>query len=331
MDILERVYQKAQKQPARMVFPEAYDEKILQAAYQAGKKGYIKPVLVGSPQKIKALCQDLQLDSQVFTIYDVEDDELKESLLSAYANYPYAIFKGKSLKRRLADPLYYALVLTALDKVDAAFAGISQPTGDIILAGQSIVGLKKGIATVSSCGIMQIPGFKGSEGDLLAFGDAAVCQNPDAAELASIAIATCETVRSLLDWEPRCALLSYSSLGSGSGELADKVVEAVRIAKEQRPDLAIEGEFQLDTAINPSSAAKKVSQSSEVAGRANVIIFPDLNAGNIGVKLVQQFAQADAYGPMITGMNKVISDCSRSAPVSELVGNIALTAVRAMY
>lgn len=331
MDVMTKIYQKAKERPARMVFPEADDDKILQAAHEAGKAGYIHPVLVGKPLEITKRCEELGLDSSFFEIYDIEDGALQEELAAAYLDYPHAIFRGKSLKRRLADPLYYALVLTAVDRVDAAFAGISHPTGDVILAGQSILGLKEGIKTVSSCGIMDIPGFAGSEGQLLAFGDAAVCQNPDAESLASIAISACETVQTLFEWTPRCALLSYSTLGSGTGELVDKVIEAVKVANALRPDLLIEGEFQLDTAINPAVAAKKANSDSQVVGRANVLIFPDLNAGNIGVKLVQQFAKGDAYGPMITGMNKVISDCSRSAPVSELVGNIALTAVRATY
>ncbi|MGT2750954.1 phosphate acyltransferase [Streptococcus orisasini] len=331
MDVMEKIYHKAKERPARMVFPEADDSKMLQAAFEAAKAGCIRPLLVGNPAAIKELCRENELDASLFDIYDLADESLQEDLMSQYADYPYAIFKGKSLKRRMTDPLYYALVLTAIGKADAAFAGISHPTGDIILAGQSILGLKEGIKTVSSCGIMDIPGFAGSEGQLLAFGDAAVCQNPDAQDLASIAISACEAVQALFDWEPRCALLSYSTLGSGSGELVDKVTDAVRIAQEQRPDLQIEGEFQLDTAVNPAAANKKISGTSRVAGKANVLIYPDLNAGNIGVKLVQQFAHADAYGPMITGMNKVISDCSRSAPVSELVGNIALTAVQAMY
>ena len=168
-----------------------------------------------------------------------------------------------------------------------------------------------------------------AQGPLLAFGDSAVCTDPDADQLASIAIAACDTVRALVGWEPRCALLSYSTCGSGEGPLVDKVVEAVKIAQNRRPDLAIDGEFQLDSAISPKVAAKKVRRESRVAGRANIIIWSDLNVGNVGVKLVQQFARADAYGPMLQGFAKIVCDCSRGAPVSELVGNIAMSCVRA--
>ncbi|MBQ6700521.1 MAG: phosphate acetyltransferase, partial [Oscillospiraceae bacterium] len=142
-------------------------------------------------------------------------------------------------------------------------------------------------------------------------------------------IAACDTVHSLVEWEPRCAMLSYSTCGSGEGPLVDKVVEAVKIANERRPDLAIDGEFQFDSAINPKVAAKKVKKESKVAGKANIVIWPDLNVGNIGVKLVQQFTHADAYGPMLQGFAKIVCDCSRSAPVTEIVGNVAMSCVRA--
>ncbi len=153
--------------------------------------------------------------------------------------------------------------------------------------------------------------------------------NPNAAELASIAIATCDTVKAVTGWEPKCAMLSYSTLGSGQGELVDRVATAVKLAQEKRPDLKIDGEFQLDTAIVPEVAQKKVKRASEVAGQANILIFPDLNAGNIGVKLIQQFGHANAYGPLLQGFKKICSDCSRGAPVAELVGNIVFSVVRA--
>lgn len=219
--------------------------------------------------------------------------------------------------------------MQAVGEADVTFAGIDYTTGDVLLAGQMIIGMKPGITTISSIGLCDIPGYEGSEGSLLAVGDSAVCTNPNAEQLASIAISACDTVKSLLDWEPRCACVCYSTLGSGQGELVDKVTEAVKIANELRPDLAIDGEFQLDAAINPAVAQKKVKKESPVAGKANVVIWPDLNVGNVAVKLIQQFGHADAYGPMLQGFNKVVCDCSRSAPVSELKGNIVISAVRA--
>ena len=250
-------------------------------------------------------------------------------MIEKYIALPDTRLKEKALNRRMQDKLQFAMVMQAVGDADVTFAGIDYTTGDVLLAGQMIIGLKPGIATISSIGLCDIPGFEGSEGSLLAVGDSAVCTNPNAQQLASIAISACDTVKSLLDWQPRCACVSYSTLGSGQGELIDKVTEAVKIANELRPDLAIDGEFQLDAAISPSVAAKKVKRESKVAGKANVVIWPDLNVGNVAVKLIQQFGHADAYGPMLQGFKKVVCDCSRGAPVSELKGNIVISAVRA--
>ena len=268
-------------------------------------------------------------EESVFTIVDISEEEYKKTLIDKYVALPQTILKEKALNRRMQNPLYYAMVMQAVEEADVTFAGIDNTTGDVLLAGQMIIGLKEGISTVSSIGLCDIPGFSGSEGSLLAIGDSAVCTNPDANQLADIAISACDTVRALLEWEPRCAMVSYSTLGSGQGELIDKVVEAVRLANEKRPDLAIDGEFQFDAAISPAVAEKKVKRESKVAGKANVVIWPDLNVGNVGVKLIQQFGHADAYGPMLQGFNKVVCDCSRGAPVSEIKGNIVISAVRA--
>ena len=327
--ILEQLYAKAKLDPQRVAFPEADNEKMMQAAYECGRDGYIVPILVGDAGQLKALCKERGLDEGVFTFVDIKDEEYKNRLIAAYVAQPGRRLKEKALGRRMEDPLYFATVMQAVDEADVTFAGINNTTGDVILAGQMVVGLQPGIATISSIGLCEIPGFEGSEGSLLAVGDSAVCTNPNAEQLASIAISACDTVRSLLDWEPRCALVCYSTRGSGQGELIDKVIEATKIANEKRPDLAIEGELQLDSAIVPAVAAKKVKEESRVAGKANVLIWPDLNVGNIAVKLIQQFGHADAYGPMLQGFQKVVCDCSRGAPVSEIKGNVVISAVRA--
>lgn len=305
------------------------NEKMMQAAYETGKEGYIIPVLVGSGSEIREAARERGYEESVFTIVDISEEEYKKTLIDKYVALPQTILKEKALNRRMQNPLYYAMVMQAVEEADVTFAGIDNTTGDVLLAGQMIIGLKEGISTVSSIGLCDIPGFSGSEGSLLAIGDSAVCTNPDANQLADIAISACDTVRALLEWEPRCAMVSYSTLGSGQGELIDKVVEAVRLANEKRPDLAIDGEFQFDAAISPAVAEKKVKRESKVAGKANVVIWPDLNVGNVGVKLIQQFGHADAYGPMLQGFNKVVCDCSRGAPVSEIKGNIVISAVRA--
>lgn len=329
MGVLDQIYLRAKKNPRKVAFPEAMNEKMMQAAYETGKEGYIIPVLVGSGPEIREAVRERGYEESVFTIVDINEEEYKKSLIDKYVALPQTILKEKALNRRMQNPLYYAMAMQAVEEADVTFAGIDNTTGDVLLAGQMIIGLKEGISTVSSIGLCDIPGFQGSEGSLLAIGDSAVCTNPDAKQLADIAISACDTVKALLEWEPRCAMVSYSTLGSGQGELIDKVVEAVRLANKKRPDLAIDGEFQFDAAISPAVAEKKVKRESKVAGKANVVIWPDLNVGNVGVKLIQQFGHADAYGPMLQGFNKVVCDCSRGAPVSEIKGNIVISAVRA--
>jgi len=330
MSVLDKIYEKAKANPGKVAFPEAENEKMMQAAYETGKEGYIKPILVGDSARIKELIAERGYEENVFTIVDVAEENYKNEIIAKYVALPHTILREKPLGRRMENPLYYAMAMQAVGEADVTFAGIDNTTGDVLLAGQMIVGLKEGISTVSSIGLCDIPGFEGSEGQLLAVGDSAVCTNPTAEQLADIAISACDTVKELLDWEPRCAMVCYSTLGSGQGELIDKVKEALAIANEKRPDLNIDGEFQLDAAIVPAVAAKKVNRESKVAGKANVLIWPDLNVGNTAVKLIQQFGHADAYGPMLQGFNSIVCDCSRGAPVSEIKGNVIISAVRAL-
>lgn len=329
MDIMEHVLAKAKTKLMRVGFPEAENEKIQQAAIRCRNEGICIPVFVGDPEKIREASCASKTDITGIEIIDFGDENLLGRVIPEFLKIN-DLFSEKSLRRKCKDPMILAMLLQALGELDVTFAGIDHTTADVIIAGKTFIGLQEGIATISSIGIADIPGYNGSEGRYLAFGDSAVCVFPKAEKLASIAINACDTVRALTDWEPRCALLSYSTCGSGGdNEAVTRIIEAVRIANEQRPDLAIDGEFQLDSALNPAVAAKKVKRESKVAGRANIIIWPDLNAGNIGVKLIQQFAGADAYGPMLQGFAGIVCDCSRGAPVSELVGNIAMSCVRA--
>ena len=329
MNILDTIMEKAKTNPQRVAFPECCEEKILQAARECADKKICIPYLVGTPKDIQKAAEDFNISLDDMVIYDASDSEKVEALIAAYCS-GNTMFSEKSMRRRAEkDAMYTALMLQAVGEADVTFAGLTHSTGEVILAGQMVIWLKEGVNTISSVGIFNIPSYQGSKGSLLGFGDSAVCVDPDSEQLASIAITACDTLHTLLDWEPKCALLSYSTCGSGTGPFVDKVTEAVRIANKKRPDLAIDGEFQLDSAINPAIAAKKVKRESKVAGQANIIIWPDIDVGNIGVKLVQQFANADAYGPMLQGFAKIVCDCSRGAPVSELVGNIAMSCVRA--
>ena len=329
MDLMEKIYAQAGTDLQKVAFPECTEEKILLACRECVDQHLAVPVLVGKPEEINAAAESFGISLDGMEIYDTTDEKNVDELVKEYAAINDSLSE-KFLKRRAAhDSMYIGLYLLAVGKVDVSFAGLTHTTGDVIAVGTVIVGLKDGITTPSSMGIFKIPGFNGCEGDLLGFGDSALCVNPGPEELASIAVSACDTIKALTDWEPRCALLSYSTDGSAESALVEKVRQARDIAQKLRPEYKIDGEFQLDAAINPQVAQKKVRRESAVAGKANIIIWPDLNVGNIGVKLVQYFAKADAYGPMLQGFRKIVCDCSRGAPVSELVGNIAIACVRA--
>jgi phosphate acetyltransferase len=325
---MKQLQLKAKANPQRVVLPEAGEEKILHAARQVRDMGIAYPMLVGKPETVSALAGSIGVSLDGITVVDHTDQEKVEHFVSEYAKID-PDFPASAVKRMLKDPLNFAAMMVRLGEADCMVAGLSHTTGEVIMASEMIIGLQEGISTVSSMGIASIPGYKGPEGNLLGVADCAVCPAPEPNELADIAISTADTVRSLMGWEPRVALLSFSTKGSASHERVDKVVKALEIVHERRPDLLIDGELQLDSAIVPEVAAKKVPGDSPVAGRANILIFPDLNAGNIGIKLIQRFANGVAYGPMLQGFAKPVSDLSRGAPVEEIVGAITMVAVRA--
>ena len=329
MSVLDTIMEQAKANPKRVAFPEGENAIMMEAAYKVEELGIGKSVLVGDKAQLVQLSKERGFDPEKIEIVDMKDEDVTTDIVQRYVADPNTMLKEKGVRRRITDPIYYAMAMQAIGDVDITFAGINVPTGDVIQAGMTMVGLAEGITTPSSVGIFDIPGYEGSEGNLLAFGDSAVCVNPDADQLASIAISACDTVAALMKWDPRCALLSFSTDGSAEHEILEKIREAKKIANERRPDLKIDGEFQMDAAVVPAVGAKKVKHESEVAGHANIVIWPDLNAGNIGVKLVQIFGKANAYGPMLQGFRKVVCDCSRSAPVDEIVGNVAMSVVRA--
>lgn len=328
--LMDRIFSKAKENPQKVAFPEATDLKMLQAMEIAAKEGYAKVIVVGNTLEVKKIVETNNIDDKLFTYIDNNDEEYKKKLLDKYLKLPDIIFGEKSLSRRMNDPLYFALMMQAVKEVDVTFGGIINTTGDFILAAQSIIGLEDNLGTISSVGIAEMPNYKFADGNnMIAVGDCAVCPNPNAQELASIAIAASDTVKAVTGWDVKCAMLSYSTCGSSQSVLIDKITTAIKIVKEKRPDIKIDGEFQFDTAIVPEVAAKKLKRPSEVAGQANVLIFPDLNAGNIGVKLIQRFGNANVYGPLLQGFKGICSDCSRGAPIEEMVGNIAISVVRA--
>ena len=326
--VFDRLEKLAKSDPQKVALPESENEMILRAAAEVASRGIGIPLLIGKREKIETLAASINVPTDGFQYYD----NLSESVvceLADEASERFEDFKKNTVVRKSADPLNCAMFLARLGKVDCVAAGRQYTTADVIVAAQKIVGLKEGISTVSSLGIVNAPGFSGPEGSMVAIADCAIIPFPDSDELADIAIASAGTVKNVLDWEPRIAMLSFSTCGSTEHESIDVVKKAIDIVRRRKPDLKIDGEFQLDSALLPESAKTKVPRKSDVAGMANILIFPNLHAGNIGVKLIQVFGKADAYGPVLQGFAVPVCDFSRSAPLSEIMGNIVMLLVRA--
>ena len=324
---------KAGEHPKKIALPECEADKTLQAARKVLDAGIGIPVLVNDPAVIRETAERAGVSLEGFQIVDTTHDAVKDDLTKRYLAYERQDTREKlsekATRRKMKKSIYFAMMLEAVGDVDATFCGYVNTTGDVLIAALETIGMQKGVEASSLFALADIPGFEGSEGCRLALADCALAVNPDPAALASIAISTCDNVGAIMGWEPRCAFLSYSTQGSGRGESVDKVREAIRITRERRPDLKVDGEFQLDAAIVPAVAAKKVKGDSDVAGKANILIFPDLNAANIGIKMIQLFAKGQCFGHTFSGFALPVADSSRGASVDEIVGDIAMVLLAA--
>lgn len=328
MDVLAGFKEKAKAKRRRIVLPEGAELRTLKGAAQAVAEGLAEPILLGNEAEIRALAQQEQISLDGLTIIDIASS----TDLSAFAEQFYELRKHKGMTLEKAaqtvrNPLYYGNMMLLQGKADGLLAGADNTTGDVLRAALQTVKTKPGIKTVSGAFVMILPGQTYGDQGVFIFGDCAVNPNPDSQQLADITISCAETKRSLLGGEPHVAMLSFSTKGSAKHENVDKVTEALALVKEKQPELSVDGELQLDAAVVPSVAAKK-APGSTVAGQANVLVFPDLQAGNIGYKLVQRFAGATAIGPILQGMAKPVNDLSRGCSVQDVVDMIAITALQ---
>jgi phosphate acetyltransferase len=328
MDFTQSLRNKAAELKKTIVLPEAKDARMLQAAGLIRDEGFARIILLGNADEVAAGLAEHRVDATDITIID--------PVLSTYrADFSRAYFELRRHKgmteeeaaSTMEDPLFFGAMLVSKGLADGMVAGAVNATGNVLRAGFQIIGNAPGTNVVSSCFVMVKPEWAFGENGMIVFGDCAVNPQPDAAQLADIAVATAGTARALCGFEPRVAMLSYSTLGSGGGEDVDKVIEATRLAREKAPDLIIDGPLQLDAAIVPQIGSSKAPESA-VAGKANVVIFPDLDAGNIGYKLVQRLAGAEAVGPVLQGMAKGINDLSRGCSVDDIVNVVAITALQ---
>lgn len=329
MKLMNKILEVAKADKKRIVLPEGNEERTIVATEEIYKQGYAHPILVGNKEEILNKATALKVD---LTGVEIIDSETSENL-SKYIEAFYELRKNKGMtmskaEKIVRDPLYFGTMMVKLGDADGMVSGAVHTTGDLLRPGLQIIKTAPGVSVVSSFFIMMVPDSVYGEEGMLLFSDCAVNPNPNEDQLAAIAIATAETAKNLCKVEPRVAMLSFSTMGSADHELVSKVRTATEKAKELRPDLLIDGEMQLDAAIVESVASQK-APNSKVAGKANVLVFPDLQAGNIGYKLVQRFAKAEAIGPICQGFAKPINDLSRGCSSEDIVKVVAITAVQA--
>jgi len=324
MDIIANVKQKVKGRGLRVTLPEGEDERVLAAAEKIVDEEIGRPILLGNPDKIEATAKKIGISFEGIEVINLKNNDKLDTYAAEY-------MKGRdnitaSLARRMVSKsLFYGAMMVRCGDSDIAVAGVAHATATLIQAGKLTVGMMPGIKTVSSYFLMIIPNFQGRKDTPFIYADCAVNIDPTAEQLADIAIASAASARRVLREDPRVAMLSFSTKGSAASASIDKVKKAFQIVRSKEPRLAIDGEFQADSAIVPRVAAKKVKEPSEVAGKANVLIFPDLNSGNIAYKLTQYMANAQAIGPFLQGFAKPLSDLSRGASSEDIVNTVAMT------
>ncbi len=327
MSVMDNLHEKAKALHKTIVLPEGNEIRTLKAAVQALNEGLITPILIGKEDEIKALAAANDLDVSQIKIVD--------NALGATDKYAAELFelrkkKGMSMEeaRELAkNPLYFGALMLRLGEADGMVAGAENATSNVLRAAIQVVKTKPGMKNVSGCFLIDLPDKNYGDDGAFIFGDCAVIPAPDSEQLADIAVSCAESKRLLIGGEPKVAMMSFSTKGSAKHESIDKMNAALALAKEKAPDLLIDGEMQLDAAVVPAVSAKKCPDSPLV-GKANVLIFPDLNSGNLCYKMAQRFGHATAIGPILQGLTKPVNDLSRGCSVQDIVDIFAVTALQ---
>jgi len=322
MKLLDDIRKEAKNKNKTIVLPEAHDERIIQGAAILLEENIAQIILIGDEDKLKKYAKELDVSIDKAIILDPATYEKQDEFVQAY--YEKRKLKGMTVenaKEIMKDPTYFGAMLVEKGMADGCLSGADTSTGNVMKAAFHIIGTAEGVKTVSSDILMITP----DEKKIWSFADCAVMPDPTAEQLADIAISTADTHKKVVGEEPRIAMLSFSTKGSAKHPKAQKVIDATNIVKEKRPDLQIDGELQADAAIVESVGAKK-APGSDVAGKANVIVFPDLGAANIGYKLVQRIAGCEAVGPIIQGLAKPMNDLSRGCSVEDIVNVTAILA-----
>lgn len=330
MELLDEIKENAKKHYKRIVLPEGTEERTLEAADIAIQQELAQIILIGNPDEIHSLAEKKCLTNiKNAKIVDPKNHEKK----ALYIDLMVELRKAKGLTREdasrlIEDPLYLGVMMIKNGDADGEVAGAKNSTGDVLRPALQYVKTAPGISVVSGAFIMILKDKKFGDNGILVFADGAVHPDPDEKQLAEIAVATARTTKAIVGMEPRIAMLSFSTKGSAKHPFVDKVVNATRIAKEMAPDLQIDGELQADAALIEAIGQQK-APGSKIAGKANVLVFPNLESGNIAYKLVQRLAHAEAIGPILQGMAAPINDLSRGCSVSDIVIMIAITSNQA--
>ena len=329
MNFIDSIKERARQSIKTIVLPEASDLRIVKAAHIALKEKYANIILVGDEENIKSMANENNLDISEAKI----KNPLKSDKAEIYANKLYELRKEKGMTLEMArelvkDEVYFSMMMVKLEEADGLVSGAIHSTSDTLRPALQILKTAPGTKLVSAFFLMVVPNCEYGENGVFVFGDCGLNQNPTAEELVEIAHSSSKSFEQLVGKEAKVAMLSYSTMGSAKSELTQKVVDATNMVKEKYPGMKVDGELQLDAAIVPS-VGKSKAPNSEIAGTANTLIFPDLNAGNIGYKLTQRLGKAEAYGPLCQGIARPVNDLSRGCSAEDVAGVIAITAVQA--